>query len=384
MNTNWKPLVHLGLFLLTFVFTTIAGAEWIYGRWLFYGEQTLTLEEIAAGLNFSIPFLLILTVHEFGHFFTARYHQIKVTLPYYLPVWLGFLPTLSIGTLGAFIRIKETIGSRSNYFDVGVSGPLAGFVVALGVIWYGFTHLPEPEYIFQIHPEYEQYGLDYPQHVYNNDQTISIRFGSNLVFWFFEEYVLQDKSLMPHPNEIYHYPYLLAGYLALFFTAINLLPIGQLDGGHVTFGLLGAKWSKGVFRIVFLGLLFFAGMGWVNPEEISGMSSTFAMFYMLAMLYVMYICLTSMFEQRRDRLMFATILLALQFGLTYFFPLTGYKGWIVFALIIGRFLGVYHPPVADSRPLSMGRNIIGWIAIVVFIVSFSPEPFIIELPEISP
>ena len=100
---NRTLLLQLALLIITILTTTIAGAEWMFGKSLFYGEPTLSVTELIAGLYFSVPFLAILTVHEFGHYLTARYYKVKVTLPFYLPLWLGFLPLLpSIGTMGAF------------------------------------------------------------------------------------------------------------------------------------------------------------------------------------------------------------------------------------------------------------------------------------------
>ena len=87
-------LIQILLFVLTFIFTTLAGAEWMYGRLFIYGRNPMGWQEFFGGLNFSIPFLFILTCHEFGHYFTARYHKVKVSLPYYLPMWLGFLPSI--------------------------------------------------------------------------------------------------------------------------------------------------------------------------------------------------------------------------------------------------------------------------------------------------
>lgn len=149
---NNHLLAQLGLFVVTFLTTTLAGAEWMFGRFVFWGEERASIDDLIAALQFSVPFLTILSFHEFAHYFTAKYHHIKTTLPYYIPLWTGFILMPSFGTMGAFIRIKSLIHSRREYFDVGVSGPLAGFLVALGVIWYGFTYLPEPEYIFQVHP----------------------------------------------------------------------------------------------------------------------------------------------------------------------------------------------------------------------------------------
>ena len=139
------------------------------GKYLFFG---MSWEDFLLGFQFSIPFLLILTVHEFGHYFTARYHKISVTLPYYIPMWFGFIGMASLGTMGAFIRIKENILSRIKYFDVGVSGPIAGFVVAVMMLVYGFTHLPETEYIYEIHPEYEVFGEGFEEKMTGLDTII--------------------------------------------------------------------------------------------------------------------------------------------------------------------------------------------------------------------
>lgn len=389
MNKDHKRLlIHIGLFIVTLITTTLAGVEWMYSKYLLWvpEEYQMTWSDFLGGFQFSVPFLLILSFHEFGHYFTARYHKIAVTLPYYIPLWLGFLPGFpSFGTMGAMIRIKDRIYSLKHYFDVGVSGPIAGFVIALGVIWFGFTHLPEPEYIFQIHPEYEQYGLDYADHVYNDQEGTSFQFGPNIIYWFFENHVA-DPELLPHPNEIIHYPYLLAGYLALFFTALNLLPVGQLDGGHIIFGLFGPKRHKIISRVLFTAFLFYSGLGLLKITDLRDVSleSSFQfLMWILLYLYFLYSTARSMFESKQDRLMFAAILLASQFLVNMLFGVEGYTGWLLFAFIVGRFLGVDHPPVAIKEPLSTGRVIIGWIALIVFVLCFSPEPFILEVQGIS-
>ena len=124
-------------------------------------EPGFTWEDFLNGTKFSIPFLLILTVHEFGHYFTAKYHNVKSSLPYYIPLPpLPGFPSV-IGTLGAVIRLRSKVISNVHHFDIGLAGPLAGFIVALVILFYGFTHLPEPEYVFQFHPEYQELGLDY-------------------------------------------------------------------------------------------------------------------------------------------------------------------------------------------------------------------------------
>src|SRR5690606_8619198 len=108
-----------------------------------------------------------------------------VSLPYYIPLWFGI--TSTIGTMGAFIRIRSRIFSRQQFFDIGIAGPLAGFVVAIPLLWYGFTYLPDPDYIFTIHPEYQQFGQDYARYVYQGEGNFSL--GKNLLFLFFERYV---------------------------------------------------------------------------------------------------------------------------------------------------------------------------------------------------
>src|SRR5688572_20019591 len=270
MNSDQKRvLLQLGLFIFTFITTTIAGAEWVYSKSLLNAdyEWIFTWSDFLKGMEYSVPFLLILTVHEFGHYFVAKYHKVKVSLPYYIPFPPLILP-LSIGTFGAVIRIREKVYSKKQNFDIGIAGPLAGFVVALMVLFYGFATLPEPDYIFQFHPEYEQYGLDYADYVYENQEpkTVDIVFGKNLIFLFFEKFVA-DPGRAPNPHELMHYPVLLAGFISLVFTFLNLFPVGQLDGGHVVYGLFGYRVHKTIASIAFIGLLLYSGLGVVTPNE---------------------------------------------------------------------------------------------------------------------
>jgi len=163
---------HVILFVITFITTTMAGSEWMFGRSFLYGSWRMGWPEFIAGLEYSIPFLAILTCHEFGHYFMAQYHKVKVTLPFYLPFWFGFLLMPSIGTFGAFIRIKERISDKVKNFDIGVAGPIAGFVIALLVLWYGFTNLPEKDHIYSIHPDYQVFEGNYADYVYTADTFI--------------------------------------------------------------------------------------------------------------------------------------------------------------------------------------------------------------------
>ena len=371
-DRTFKPIFPI-LFIITLITTTISGAEWMYGKPLMYFEPGLTLSETLSGVYFSIPFLGILTIHEFGHYFTAKYYNIKVTLPYYIPLWLGFVfMPFTIGTMGAFIRIKEPIKSRKEYFDVGIAGPLAGFIAALVVLYIGFTHLPPADYIYQIHPEYMEYGSEYAAHVYNEPGSLYL--GKNLTYLFFEEYVAPDPSLIPNPFEIIHYPWLFAGFLALFVTAINLLPVGQMDGGHVLFGLFGWKNHRIISLSIFIAVLYFSGLGLVTPFD-----PIDTLLYAVPM-YIAFLFFTLMRLRMslRTKFTIAVSIFAAQFITAFFFPeIKGWLGWLLWAFVIGRFLGIYHPPALINEPLSFERRILGWIALIVFIISFSPMPFVL-------
>lgn len=331
-----------------------------------------------SGLYFSVPFLGILTVHEFGHYLTAKYYRVKVTLPYYIPIWLG--PITSIGTLGAFIRIKNRIKTRQQYFDIGVAGPLAGFVVAIGVLWYGFTHLPSLEYLFEIHPEYKQFGSAYAQFVYRIKQPGSVAVGDNLVFWFFKHYVAPDPHLVPHPFEVVHYPFLFAGYMALFFTALNLIPIGQLDGGHILYGLIGRRYHRIVSPILFVGFVAYAGIGAFRVEDFALTDDSFytELAYLGVYSYFLYLCFSRLFDNRLNSLILALSVLLIQMGVAYLYPsVSGAQTFLPFLFLIGRFLGVYHPDALFDTPLDWKRKVIGWLSLGVFVVCFTPTPFIV-------
>ncbi|WP_347156727.1 site-2 protease family protein [Pontibacter chitinilyticus] len=426
---RWRKLwqaygLHLLLFCITLVTTTISGAEWEKGKLLFldqYGlnwSGTLSWDELLAGLYFSLPFLGVLTVHEFGHYFTARHYRTQVTLPYYIPLWFGI--TSSIGTMGAFIRIKSRILSRQQFFDIGIAGPLAGFVVAVPLLFYAFTHLPEPTYIFSIHPEYKQYGLDYAQHVYNTPGSFAL--GTNLLFMFFERFVA-DPALVPTHYEIMHYPLVFAGFLALFFTALNLLPIGQLDGGHILYGLLGHERFNRLSPVFYTCFILYAGLGVISPynaplwsEEFLvllapfaywayrkllhskryGLGATAAMlllqysfatifpeaeayiwlwpFYVLYLVFVLQPASPTI----RFNLYLAGAVLTVQVLICLAFPQAdGYTGWLVFGLLLSRLMGIFHPSSLVEEPITPARRILGILAFIIFILCFCPSPFIL-------
>lgn len=369
MKNKKTYIIQAALFIFTVLCTTMIGAELILARPIFTGSEGASWTEFAIGFYYSVPFLGFLTAHEFGHYITARLYKIKVTLPYYIPLFFG------IGTMGAFIRIKEPIKSRKEYFDVGIAGPIAGFVVAIGVLWYGFATLPPAEYIYEIHPEYAQYGSDYASYVYEpNDSTLSLAIGSNLIFEFFERYIVKEPERIPNAYEMMHYPWLFAGFLATFFTALNLIPIGQLDGGHVLYGLLGFKKHKYISSALFIIFVGYAGMGVISPSMPTGDFMLYGPLY-LAFLYLTF---SRMYPRPLDKLTVALSVLAGQLLLGLAFPdFTGYTGWLLFAFIIGRFLGVYHPPALIDQPLDWKRKVLGWVAVIIFVISFSPAPFVV-------
>ncbi len=377
-----NPLIRFFFFLiLTLITTTLAGAEWITGNfWINFGQgKTLGLDDFWRGMQFSIPFIGILTCHEFGHYFFAKKYKADVTLPLYIPAWLGFLAWPSIGTMGAFIRLKSQLRSRMEYFDVGVAGPLSGFVVALGLLWYGYSHLPPLDYLFSIHPEYAKYGKDYAKYVYNNQivNGVNIEIGTSLLMQFFEKFAVDDPSLIPNGYELMHYPFLFAGFLALFFTSLNLFPIGQLDGGHILYSVAGRRVHNLISPLIFVGFIFYAGLG--TPFPIDFEYDTFLtekLWQNLIFLVIIFVSVSRVFENVWNNVSLALGIFGLQYVLKILFPhLEGYPGWTVFGLILGRFLGVYHPPAQDERPLSPGRVIIAILSLVVFLICFSPRPF---------
>ena len=378
MNQQRTLIIQIVLFVLTLATTTITGAEWIYGRPFFFGENQLGWNEFFEGLKYSVPFLGVLTIHEFGHYFVAKKHKTDVTLPYYIPLWIGGLSS-TFGTLGAFIRIKERINSRVKYFDIGIAGPLAGFVAALFVLWYGFTHLPNLDYVFELFPIFKQYGNYYGKFLETSPDYISIKLGDSLLFNFFEQYIATGE--LPHPYLYTNYPIIFAGYLSLFFTALNLFPVGQLDGGHILYGLIGDRAFNIVSPILFSIFVFYAGLGFFNAHEF--MTKDTSLFYELIGKFVLFIafnflCFSRITENFITNLLIALSVVAIQLIITYFYPsIEGYSGFLAFGLMIGRFLGVYHPTTDDREPLTLERKILGWLALIIFIICFSPKPFVI-------
>ena len=328
----FQSLLHLFLFLLTFFTTTVAGVQWV-------GLDPFELANFTAGLPYSIAILFVLGSHEFGHYFAARYHGVKATLPYFIP----FPPIplfLNFGTLGALIRTRTTVPSKKVMFDIGIAGPIAGFIACLIVLVYGFATLPGKEYLLTIHPEYDFLANQVP-----GSQGIPLEFGQTLLFSAFSLLLTEPTTqFLPPMSEMYHYPFLCVGWFGLFVTAMNLIPIGQFDGGHIIYAMFGEA-HKRIARFSFLGLM------------ILGLPSVVDSFGRIAL---------SFFSDQ---------------PIPQIIPFSEYSwsGWFLWAMISYYFVKIYHPPVPDETPLDEFRMKIGWSTALIFVLSFSFVPFTIPL-----
>jgi membrane-associated protease RseP (regulator of RpoE activity) len=384
--------IQILLFIITFCTTTCAGSEWA-GNSLFALDKQqniifnpeYTWSSFLSGLQFSIPLLTILTVHEFGHYFVAMYHKVKSSLPYYIPIppIPGFFPAL--GTLGAVIRMRQTPRSNVQVFDVGIAGPLAGFVVAIAFLIYGFSTLPPVEHVFKFHPEYKQYGAGYADIVYTEEfmrehspkGAYDVVIGKNLMFLIAEQFV-SDKSRIPNSHELMHYPFLVGVYFALFFTAFNLFPVGQFDGGHVTYGLFGYRKHKTIATIFYVALIFYAGLG-TSFLSMALPKSKLALYVALYAVFV-YVLFTSLKQPRQKTFMFALLMVAAHLLLSWLFPrLHGFESWLILALLLGKLVGIAHPPSEIEQPLDPKRIALGWISIFIFLLCFHPAPLVVVL-----
>ena len=230
-----RPMLSLALFLATFVTTAIAGAA----------HQGLNLLERpgawTAGLPYAVGVVTILGVHEMGHFLAARWHRVPVSLPYFIPVPFG------LGTFGAFIRMPPLMGNRRQLFDIGLAGPLAGLVVAIpalvvGLKWSSLLPAEAP-------------GDAHMTHGVSVNASILLALISKLAL----------GGALAKGHYLVLHPVAFAGWLGLMLTALNLLPVGQLDGGHVTHALVGhvragAIGKAALAAMTVLGLFVWSGL----------------------------------------------------------------------------------------------------------------------------
>ncbi len=257
-----RLLLHIALFVATVVST------WLVG-----------------GLLYSACIMMILLGHEMGHYTMARRHRVPATLPYFIP-----FPVEPFGTFGAVIKMRGAIGDKKALFDIGVAGPLTGFILSLPCIFYGVAMSKA----VPLTPALQQYGQ-----LFNEPLLFKV------AGWLIVGNLPPNYILVLHPVGY-------AGWVGLFVTALNLLPIGQLDGGHVMYAVLGRK-SRLVSRFFIPALIvmaIFANAGWV-----------------------------------------ALVVLLLIFG-------------------------IHHPdPVDPETPLDPARKAVAVLVLAVFILSFMPAPF---------
>ncbi len=286
--------VHTTLFLLTVLTTLSAGAVQAGAN------PFKTPSSLIQGMPFSITLLLILLTHEMGHYFAARWHKVPATLPYFIPG----IP-LFIGTFGAMIKIKGPILRKRALFDIGVSGPIVGFIFAVIAICVGLRF----------------------SSIVAIDGVVGIQLGEPILFDIISQIVIGN---IPDHYDIVLHPIAFAGWVGLFITALNLIPIGQLDGGHIAYAMFGNRQAL-IAAILILPLLLYLGA--------------------LNILTTIYPWMESLPGA------------------------PGWQGWILWALL-PLLIGIRHPSVQDEYiPLDLTRQIIGWVTALIFIVCFVPSPF---------
>jgi membrane-associated protease RseP (regulator of RpoE activity) len=284
-----RPWRHILLFALTVLTTTLVGANHFASFYMDFGNQPLDLSGVGLFLNglwYSASILAILGAHEFGHYYACRYYRVDASLPYFLPA-----PLPLTGTLGAFIRIRQMIPTKRELFDIGIAGPIAGFVVAVPVLLVGMslsrlTPLPP-------------------------DTSGFVELGEPLLFkgvaWLFWGTPPEGYSINMHPMAF-------AAWFGLLATALNLFPIGQLDGGHISYAVLG----------------------------------------------------------RRSTLVTLATVIALV-GLT--FVSSSWLIWTVLTVVMLVVFGPRHPKTFDEHvPLDRGRKLLALFALLMFILCFTPAP----------
>lgn len=227
-----KPGLALALLLITLFTTTLIGATEIAG---------LSLEQVQShprlllqGLPYALALMTILSVHELGHYLVAIYYKMRTTLPYFIPV------PFFLGTFGAFIQMRSPVPNRKALFDVGIAGPVAGLVVTIPLLIWGLAHST-------VVPLSEDSGLV-------NIQSLNPRFSLLLTLltkWALGTQFTPEMAINLHPVSV-------AGYIGLIVTAFNLMPVGQLDGGHIVHAMFGQRMGAGIGQITRLLMLILA------------------------------------------------------------------------------------------------------------------------------
>jgi len=278
-----RPRTNIILFLLTVLSTLVAGSGAFFAF-----DPLAEPRRLLEGVPFAFTLLAILGTHEFGHYFTARAYGASVSLPYFIPA----PPPLLFGTLGAIIRMRSPARDRNSLFDIAAAGPLAGLVVALPALWIGL-------------------GWSKVAAVPSGG---SVTFGDSLLMRFMTWLVFGP---LPPGHDVFVHPVALAGWVGLFVTALNLFPVGQLDGGRIAYALFGA---------------------------------------------------------RHRQISIATFLALLALG-----AVTGSGNWFVWAFLLFFVMGFRHqPPLDDLSPLSPGRYAVGFFCLLLLVLLIPPVPIAIQ------
>jgi membrane-associated protease RseP (regulator of RpoE activity) len=234
-----QPIVrHLVLFAATLLMTTFVGTAHYYGFRADFGDQAPALASWTSYLNglwYSAAILGILGAHEMGHYIACRYYRVDASLPYFLPA-----PFLLTGTLGAFIRIRQPIPNKRELFDIGIAGPIAGFLVAIPVLILGVSL----SRVVRIPPGFQGLELGEPLLLKG---LMWLNFGSP-----------------PDGYSVNLHPTAFAGWFGLLATALNLFPLGQLDGGHISYAVLGQRSTQVTYAtLICLIALSFVSSSWI-------------------------------------------------------------------------------------------------------------------------
>lgn len=307
------PAVNLLLFLATVVSTLWTGFVFAVGQGVAPGAPAAgmagaLLSVARDGLPFAGALVGILFTHEMGHYLLARRHRVDTTLPFFIP----FLPyPYGIGTLGAVIRIRSVMPSRRAVLDIGVAGPLAGFALAVPLLIWGYAHSPVAAVQPPPAPLPSALNLvrEWLGQLPAQAGDGGVTFGRSLVT------VLALRLThpgLPPGTEVTEHPVAIAAWFGLYVTTINLLPIGQLDGGHLLYALLGRERARTVSRVVSWALLAFGlAVSWT---------------------------------------------------------------WVAWWALTRVLVGNRHPPAVEEEPLGRGRTLIAILGLLVFAVTFTPVP----------
>jgi len=292
--------IHIILFLLTVATTFITGLS-------FGGD-------IISAVSFSVALLFILGSHEMGHYYYGKKYGVDITPPYFIPA----PPIISpIGTFGAFIKIKSPISTKKALFDIGIAGPLAGIIATVPVLIIGI----KLSSIVKISEHIEEGGLV---------------LGTPIIMTIFSDIFYGP---MPEGYDLFVHPVAFAGWVGLFVTALNLIPSGQLDGGHLTYALFTKKIHRYI-SIAMIVLLLIFGLGTELLLEIGND------------------LLGSGFNWFADSIP----------------AFEGWPGWILWAVLL-IFMGTRHPPTMyEESDLSWKRKILGVVSLLIFIGCFTPVP----------